>query len=265
MFFKKRKEEKLRQEQEAAALKKQQEEEARRQEEEARLREYNRIISEAPNRVIVAEGNLVKRKTLQELPDIHLSNITKSTNLDKLFPMVVLDTETTDIKMTGRIVEIGALKLTNGFVLTERFTTLINPQRPIPAEAFAVNHISDEMVANAPTFGEIAGSLQEFVSGCTIVGHNLMFDLKFLHCSGINFPAKGKYIDTLDLVKRTLKRDSYNSCDISFSSDVSDYKLETLCHYYGIYRPEGHRAEADAFATAVLLQHLIEDKTGIVI
>lgn len=245
-----------------AEARKIQEAEERIQEEARRLKLYNDLINDAPLNVEICPGNIVKRKTLTTMPEIKYSNITRTTNIGKLFPMVAIDTETTGLRKTERIVEISALKIMPDFVLTERFSTLINPERHIPEDATKINGITDAMVADAPTFGEIVQSLQDFIAGCTVIGHNLQFDLEFLHCSGLELSEKAKYIDTLDIAKKTLKQGSlYRSTD-PLNWDVTDYKLETLCRYYGIYRPENHRAEADALATAALLEKLISDKTS---
>lgn len=234
----------------------------KREEDARRQKQYRELIESAPLKVFVQKGNVIKRNTLATMPDIKFSNITRSTNLDKLFPMVSIDTETTGLRRSERIIEISALKIMPGFVLAERFSTLINPGRMIPEEVSNINGITNDMVADAPSFGEIAFSLQSFISGCTVIGHNLAFDLEFLHCSGLILSEKAKYIDTLDIAKKTLKSSSNVSrSDDYFSYDVSDYKLDTLCYYYGIYRPEKHRAEADALATAALLEKLINDKT----
>ena len=242
--------------------KKLQEVEERKQEEARRLKLYNDLINDAPLKVEILPGNAVKRNNLSTMPEIKYSNITRTTNIDKLFPMVAIDTETTGLRKTERIVEISALKIMPDFVLAERFSTLINPERHIPEEATKINGITDAMVADAPTFGEIVQSLQDFIAGCTVIGHNLQFDLDFLYCSGLKLSEKAKYIDTLDIAKKMLKQGSlYKSSDF-MNWDVTDYKLDTLCRYYGIYRPENHRAEADALATAALLEKLIIDKTS---
>ncbi|WP_435607074.1 3'-5' exonuclease [Streptomyces ardesiacus] len=85
---------------------------------------------------------------------------------------VVLDTETTGLTATSRIVEI-AVTTVSGTVLLD---TLLNPGEPIPAQATAVHGISDTMVQDAPTFSEILPRLTEALAGRRIVIYNRAYD-----------------------------------------------------------------------------------------
>ncbi len=203
------------------------------------------------------------------MPDIHFYNVTRRTNLDNLFPLVVIDTETTGLKpRSSEIIEVSAIRYEAGFKPVSCFTTLLRSRKPISPEASAVNNITDDMVKDQPYFSQIADAFSEYISGCTIVGHNLDFDLKFLCHSGVPLPDKVKYIDTLDLAKHTLtsprskKWDSdYGSSARDYDYDVVNYKLGTLCDYYGIVPQNAHRSLADCLATGMVLECLIEDKT----
>ena len=211
----------------------------------------------------------ISRRRASDMPALKFSNITKKTNLEKLFPLVVIDTETTGIKIAGNyIVEISAIKYESWFSPSSCFTTLIKPRNPIPPEASAVNHITDEMVADSPAFSDILDSFNAYISGCNIVGHNLAFDLKFMYVLGFDIPEDVKFFDTLELAKRVLKTErseEYDHHEHTYKAvedyDVEDYKLETLCSYYGIYREDAHRSLSDCYATAKLFKDLIEDKT----
>lgn len=209
------------------------------------------------------------KRSVSDIPGVSFYNITRATKIDSLFPLVVIDTETTGISKKNKIIEIAALKYDRDFQLVSRFSTLINPSRHIPEEATQVNHITDEMVADAPSFSEVIDALYSFIQGSNIIGHNLRFDLDFLFLGGFDFPQKVKYIDTLDLAQKILVKDGqkkYNHHSGIYEDvddyDVSDYSLETLCTYYGIFMPNAHRAEFDCHATAKLLKHLIEEKTA---
>lgn len=203
------------------------------------------------------------------MPDIHFYNVTRRTNLEKLFPLVVIDTETTGLKpRVNEIIEVSAIRYEAGFKPVSCFTTLLRPHNPISPEASAVNNITDDMVRDQPYFSQIADALSEYISGCTIVGHNLNFDLKFLCYGGAHLPDKVKYIDTLELAKHTLtsRRSTRWDSDSEYSFrdfdyDVENYKLGTLCNYYGIVPQTAHRSLADCLATGMVLEHLIEDKT----
>src|SRR6266705_2515702 len=103
-----------------------------------------------------------------------------SSHLDEV-DFAVIDFETTGLSPDSgdRVCEIGAVKLRGGAVI-ETMGTLINPQRPISAGAFAVNGISPEMVADAPAFQEIAGKVSSFIEGSVLAAYNAPFDMSFL-------------------------------------------------------------------------------------
>lgn len=202
------------------------------------------------------------------MPPVALSNITVRTNVDKLFPLVVIDTETTGTTPRGNdIIEVSAVRFESGFTPVSCFTTLCKARNPIPPAAAAINHITDEMIDDKPYFWEVAASLSEYLKGCNIVAHNMDFDRKFLFCCGCELPEDVKYFDTLDLAKRVLTCPSSKKWDNEIKAkvlvddyNVENYKLVTLCDYYGIYRNEAHRSLSDAYATGLLFEKIIRDK-----
>lgn len=232
--------------------------------------EFSQKLNDIPRVPVVLSEDRAKRANMLYMPEIQYSNITRSTNLQKLFPLVVVDTETTGVKPGGNdIIEISAIKYTEDFTPVSCFTTLCKPRKPIPAEATEVNNITDEMVADAPPFALVASAFSEYIAGCNLVGHNLSFDLRFLYISGVELPPKAKYYDTLDLAQKVLTKygsRKYNHKIGEYEEleewDVYDYKLETLCEYYDIYRSDAHRSLSDCYATAQLFENLIEDKTS---
>lgn len=237
---------------------------------ERKQEEFSLELSKIPRAPVVQSSERTKRANMISMPEIKCSNITRSTNMVKLFPLVVVDTETTGIKPGGNdIIEVSAIKYGPGFVPISCFSTLCKPRKPIPAEATEVNHITDEMVADAPPFALIASAFSEYIAGCNMVGHNLPFDLRFLYISGVELPPKAKYYDTLNLAKKVLTKygsKKYNHKTGEYEDvedwDVFDYKLETLCEYYDIYRSDAHRSLSDTYATALLFKNLIADKTS---
>ena len=209
--------------------------------------------------------------TVSELEElVKYTNITPKTSFDKIGSFVVIDTETTGLSSTkDNLIEVAAIKFED-WTPIEKFNTLINPGKPIPADASAVNNITDEMVSNAPTFSQIIDSLDSFVGKYNIVGHNLPFDLKFLYRHGYNFTTqKRRYYDTCEIAKKILKKPKmkwdkeYEEYVINdnYDYDVEDYKLTTLCDYYAIRdNTFAHRALSDALATALLFECLAKDK-----
>lgn len=230
---------------------------------------FGEELNSIPQVEISRSSATLKRRRKEEMPEIKFYNITRRTNLEKLFPVVVIDTETTGFRAwSERIIELSAIKLGQGFEVESCFTTLINPGRAIPKEASNVNRITDGMVADAPTFAEVAEGFAAYIAGCGIVGHNLEFDLEFLFASGLELPEQVRYYDTLDLAKKTLVvegKQVYNHHTGEYEEaedyDVVNYKLTTLCDYYGIYRNDAHRSLSDCLATVKVFQELIHDKT----
>lgn len=156
---------------------------------------------------------------------------------------VIVDVETTGLSpATGdRVCEIGAVKLRGGAVM-KTLGTLINPKRPISAGAYAVNGISPQMVAGAPTFGEIAGQLRELTESSVIVAYNAPFDLSFLvneyKLLGDTF-TPWYVADALAIARQVLP-------------GLGKYSQENVARLLGIPFPVKHRALEDAMVTAQL-------------
>ena len=158
--------------------------------------------------------------------------------------VVVFDLETTGIKSTSdRIIEIGAVKLRDG-VMIETFSTLINPEMPIPAEASGVNHIYDKDVEHAPVLGDVIGDFYKFTRGALMVAHNASFDMGFITYYGKEhrYLFDNPVADTLQMARERLRRSKYN--------------LESLCKDFKIEIGNAHRATYDAVATAKVLKQL---------
>ena len=205
-----------------------------------------------------------RRKTGYQEPIF--SNVTPKGQYNEF---VVFDTETTGLAASKeRIIELAAIRFVNG-VPTEVFETFINPEKAIPAEASAINHITDEMVAGAPTISQILPSFEAFVGKSPLVAHNLAFDLKFLYYSGCELmESPRKYFDTLKIAQKMLKKpkSKYDkelemwTMDDEGDYDVENHKLETLAEYYDITFPDKHRATADAMVAGKLFLCMISDK-----
>ena len=118
-------------------------------------------------------------------------------------PFTVFDTETTGMSpVSDRIVEIAAVRIEPDGGRSA-FQSLVNPLRSIPPGAVATHHITEEMVAPAPTFREVGARFLEFAKGSQLVAHNARFDLAFLQES-LNREGlplwDGKTIDTIRII-----------------------------------------------------------------
>lgn len=121
---------------------------------------------------------------------------------------VVFDLETTGISpVKDEVIEISAVKVREGKVV-DTFSSLVNPGRSIPWAASSVNHITDEMVSDAPAMQVVLQEFMRFVGDDVLVGHNIhSFDMKFIQRDARRFLDKeieNDYIDTLHLARKCL-------------------------------------------------------------
>ncbi len=153
---------------------------------------------------------------------------------------IVLDTETTGLDArNARIVQIGALRLSGGILRTEdRFETLVNPGSPIPKTAIAIYGITDDMVATAPAFLDVAPDLEAFAGRAILVGYAIHYDLAVLEREYALARRPWPRFRALDV--RMLARLAAPS--------LADHSLERLCEWLGIEIKGRHTALGDAEA-----------------
>ena len=123
---------------------------------------------------------------------------------EKVYVAIDLETTGTDARRDA-IIEIGAVKF-QGEQILDRFSTLVNPQRPIPLRIQQLTGIRDSDVLSAPTIGQAIPELQAFVdnSVSALIAHNTNFDLGFLQAAGVNFHRPAH--DTVDLATMQKRR-----------------------------------------------------------
>lgn len=121
---------------------------------------------------------------------------------------IVLDTETTGLEpATGdRIVEIGAVELFNHMPTGKTYHQYINPERPMPKEAFDVHGLSDDFLRDKPVFKSVARAFLEFIGDARLVIHNAAFDMKFLNAelvaAGLAALPMARAFDTVALARQ---------------------------------------------------------------
>ncbi|THF60327.1 3'-5' exonuclease family protein [Pseudothauera rhizosphaerae] len=94
--------------------------------------------------------------------------------------LAIVDVETTGANpVHDRVTEIAILRIERGEVVA-RWESLVNPGRSIPRMIQDLIGITDEMVAGAPAFGELAGTVRSLLAGCVFVAHNARFDYGFI-------------------------------------------------------------------------------------
>ncbi|MCF3974352.1 DNA polymerase III subunit epsilon [Paracoccus salsus] len=165
---------------------------------------------------------------------------------------IVLDTETTgfEAEQNDRIVEIGALELLNHMPTGRTFHVYINPERPMPPDAFEVHGLGDDFLRDKPKFAEIAQSLVDFVAhDAMLVIHNASFDMKFLNAelTRAGYPALpwSRALDTLALARQKFPG--------------SPASLDALCRRFGVDNSgrERHGALLDSELLAEVYLELI--------
>ncbi len=165
---------------------------------------------------------------------------------------IVLDTETTGLDpfRGDRLVEIGCIELLNRIPSGSTFHRYINPQREVPAEAFAVHGLSTEFLADKPLFAEIAEELLAFIGDAPLVIHNASFDIGFINAEldrcGKGAVARERLVDTLMLARRKF---------VGVRNSLDD-----LCGRFGIDNSKRtkHGALLDAELLAEVYLELIE-------
>lgn len=161
---------------------------------------------------------------------------------------IAFDLETTGtVPGVDSIAEIGAIRFINGEV-DSIFSTLINPLKPMPPGASAVNGITDDMLIGKPTIDQILPSFAEFCGDDLMVAPNAPFDCQFLVAAVKKFelPApKGIVVDSLPIARKVLP-------------GLPNYKLGTLVQHLKIPTQNFHRAEADATYLGHMFQILMK-------
>lgn len=121
---------------------------------------------------------------------------------------IVLDTETTGFRHDDgdRLVEIGCIELVNHLRTGKHYHCYVNPERPMPEDAFKVHGLSDAFLSNKPLFAAVAADFLAFIGDAPLVIHNAQFDMGFLNAelrrAGLaELPAE-RAIDTVRLARQ---------------------------------------------------------------
>ena len=160
---------------------------------------------------------------------------------------VVFDLETTGFSTAAnKIIEIGAVKVLNGKI-TDKFSTFVNPEVPIPYKIEELTSINDNMVLDAPTIEEILPKFLEFSEGCVMVAHNASFDMGFIeaNCKRQGIEKEFTIVDTVALARVLMPQ-------------LNRFKLDTVAKALKVSLENHHRAVDDAGCTAEIFVKFIE-------
>ncbi len=159
----------------------------------------------------------------------------------------IIDIETTGgLAKRDKITEIGIV-LHNGNQAIRTYQTLIHPERSIPPEITRITGITDEMVADAPRFYEVAKDIVEWTEGAIFVAHNVRFDYSFIK---EEFKRLGYTFSRRQMCTVRLARQHFPG--------LPSYSLGQLIRYFDIQVQARHRALDDALATAEIFDMIIK-------
>lgn len=159
-------------------------------------------------------------------------------------PLVFVDIETNGLNhMRGRVIEVGALRIEDGVVVSE-YKQLIDPGAPLPQFITNLTGITPDDLRGAPLFMAIADELYNFLDGAIFVAHNVRFDYSFLKQE---FKRIGKSFAPRQLCTMRLSRALY--------PQYRTHKLGDLIERYGLAVAARHRAYDDAHAAWQFMQH----------
>lgn len=163
-------------------------------------------------------------------------------------PYAVVDVETTGFSpgRGDRVIEIAVARVDASGRIEDEYATLINPEGR-DTGAVWVHRITNEMVAKAPTFPEVAGDILSRLEGTVVVAHNAVFEERFLAAELDRIgtrPASLPALCSLWLGQRTFQ--------------TPNHKLGTLAQHAGIVMPDAHAALGDVRAVAQLLPRMLD-------
>ena len=175
-----------------------------------------------------------------------LANIAQAPQAGLLSNFVAIDVETTGLQpLRQRVIEIALIRYRSGQD-TDRFSTLVNPDRRIPKFISTLTGIDNDQVSDAPRFEEIAAAVEEFIEGELLVGHNVTFDVNFVSAELARAGRRqlvNERLDVMGLASRLipgLRRPSLDK--VALQLGMSPRKI--------------HRAEIDAELAANVALHL---------
>ncbi|QIZ76830.1 DNA polymerase III subunit epsilon [Ferrimonas lipolytica] len=176
---------------------------------------------------------------------------------------IVFDTETTGMNQDAgphylghRLIEIGCVELVNRKLTGRTYHVYIKPDRIVDEEAIGVHGITDQFLADKPTFDQVVGDFFEFVKGAELIAHNANFDTGFIN---YEFEKLGRtdriedhctIVDTLQLARAKKNRGEIQG----------NLNLDALCRFYGI--DNSHRTLHGALLDSEILADVYLYLTG---
>ncbi len=196
---------------------------------------------------VKAEGDSLRSKQLSKIRllseagfEVEILKVKWETDPNQIY--VVVDLETTGgSSQFNRITEIEAVKVQGGEII-EEFQTLVNPGRSIPQNITQITGITNDMVADAPRFSEVAEKFDEFTKNAIFVAHNARFDYGFIQQEFLRLGEN--YVRPQMCTVQAMRKNF---------PGLNSYSLKNLTQHFMISLDQHHRALCDAKAATELL------------
>ena len=159
---------------------------------------------------------------------------------------VVVDLEATSTGSKAKIIQVGIVVIEDGKIV-DHYTTDVNPHEPLDAHIKELTGLTDQRLAQAPDFSQVARKIFDLVEDGIFVAHNVQFDANLL--------AENLFFEGYEL--RNPRVDTVELSQVFFP-ELEKYSLPILCQELGIPLKHAHTALSDAQATAELLLFLRE-------
>jgi DNA polymerase-3 subunit epsilon len=158
----------------------------------------------------------------------------------------IIDIETTGGRaIRDKITEI-AIVIHDGHEIIDKFETLLNPECPIPYGITELTGITNDMVAGAPRFFEVAKQIVQLTEGAIFVAHNVRFDYSFVQeeFRRLGYTYVRKQLCTVRLARQAFP-------------GLRSYSLDSMIHHFNLTVGERHRAMGDTVATVALFEKIL--------
>jgi DNA polymerase-3 subunit epsilon len=195
-------------------------------------------------------------------PVIGLANDLPTGEMLKDIPLAVIDTETTgkDPQRGDRIIEVAVVHFDKGAV-TNRYSLLVDPTVPIPAESSAVHGITDADVKGKPKFEAIAKQVAQWLEGRVPVAYNASFDRTFIYAE---MRRAGIAPSTQMSVPPALRTNVEWVDPLVWARiaqpEAKGFKLGMVAERLGVSLVNAHRATDDAEAAGTVLLELLKSQ-----
>lgn len=159
----------------------------------------------------------------------------------------VIDFETTGDQPSDDIIQVGLVVIENG-AITQRYASLVKPNKPIPEFIVQLTGITDDMVADAPEIEDVLSDMLPLLADSALVAHNAGFDHMFLRyaCERSGYlPFDGRVLDTIPMLR------------ILFPG-LTSLQLSMVSAAFGLDHDRPHQADSDAEATALIWLKCLE-------